>query len=103
MATSYLTPGVYMEEVDGGARPIAGVATAVAAFVGFAETGPINQPTLITSWTQFTKEFGGFLPGGYLAHAVMGYFLNGGSVCYVTRLAAPDVDGNVARNKEAAA
>ena len=35
MATSYLTPGVYMEEMNGGPRPIAGVATAVAAFVGF--------------------------------------------------------------------
>src|SRR6478672_1362441 len=90
---SYLTPGVYMEEVDRGARPIAGVATAIPAFVGFAETGPINQPTFLANWTQFEKTFGGFLPGGFLAHAVYGYFLNGGGVCYVTRVPLAEQDG----------
>ena len=45
MATAYLSPGVYMEEVSSGSKPIEGVGTAVAAFVGFAETGPVGQPT----------------------------------------------------------
>ena len=46
MATSYLTPGVYVEEVDRGSKPIEGVGTAVAAFVGVAEKGPIGTPTM---------------------------------------------------------
>ena len=86
MATAYLSPGVYVEEVDRGSKPIEGVGTAVAAFVGFAEDGPIGQPTLVTNWSQFTNTFGGFVKGGYLAHAVYGYFNNGGGTAYVTRL-----------------
>jgi hypothetical protein len=86
MAPQYLSPGVYVEEVERGAKPIEGVGTAVAAFVGYAESGPVNQPTFIANWTQFVNTFGGFIPGGYLAHAVYGYFHNGGGRCYVSRL-----------------
>ena len=32
------------------------VGTAVAAFVGFASAGPVNQPTLCTNWSQFTSS-----------------------------------------------
>ncbi|MFI0941144.1 phage tail sheath family protein [Streptomyces sp. NPDC021020] len=85
MAT-YLTPGVYMEEVQSGARPIEGVGTAVAAFVGFAETGPFHAPTLVTSWDQYSQSFGGFTEGTYLAHAVYGYFANGGGAAYIVRI-----------------
>jgi uncharacterized protein len=86
MATAYLSPGVYVEEVDRGSKPIEGVGTAVAAFIGFAEQGPVGQPTLVTNWSQFTNTFGGFVDGGYLASSVYGYFNNGGGVAYVTRL-----------------
>ena len=91
----YLSPGVYVEEIDRGARPIEGVGTATAAFVGFAPAGPPNRPTLVTNWSQYVETFGSleeggrrnpFLPGAYLAHAVYGYFLNGGGRCYVTRI-----------------
>ena len=84
----YLSPGVYVEEVEAGSRPIEGVGTAVAAFVGFAATGPPNTPTLITNWSQFAQTFGEFMEGSYLAHAVYGYFLNGGGACYVVRIGA---------------
>jgi uncharacterized protein len=90
---TYLSPGVYMEEVSSGSKPIAGVGTAVAAFVGFAETGPVNTPVLVTNWTQFVTNFGGFVEGAYLAHAVYGYFLNGGGVAYVVRIGADDDAG----------
>ncbi|GGZ29228.1 phage tail sheath family protein [Streptomyces poonensis] len=83
---TYLTPGVYVEEVQSGARPIEGVGTAVAAFVGFAEQGPFHAPTLVTSWDQYTQVFGGFTEGTYLAHAVYGYFSNGGGAAYVVRI-----------------
>ena len=86
MSPEYLSPGVYVEEVDRGAKPIEGVGTAMAAFVGFADQGPINQPTFIPNWTEFVNTFGGFVKGVYLAPAVYGYFQNGGGRCYVTRL-----------------
>ena len=83
---TYLSPGVYVEEVSSGSKPIEGVGTAVAAFVGFAEKGPINEPVLVTNWTQYTQTFGEFVEGSYLAHSVYGYFLNGGGVAYVVRI-----------------
>jgi uncharacterized protein len=86
----YLSPGVYVEEIDSGSRPIEGVGTAVAAFVGLAPSGPTNQPTLVTNWSQYTLNFGGFVEGSYLAHAVYGFFLNGGGSCYVVRIGADD-------------
>jgi len=97
---TYLSPGVYVEEVSSGSKPIQGVGTAVAAFVGFAERGPVNEPTLVTNWTQFTTNFGGFVPGSYLAHAVYAYFLNGGGTAYVVRVGA---NGNGASAKAARA
>src|SRR5689334_22453795 len=86
MASSYLSPGVYMEEVSSGSRPIEAVGTAVAAFVGFAERGPLHEPVLVTNWTQFKQTFGDFVEDYYLAHAVYGYFQNGGGVAYVVRV-----------------
>ncbi|MFE1957071.1 phage tail sheath family protein [Streptomyces sp. NPDC059479] len=83
---SYLSPGVYVEEVQSGSRPIEGVGTSVAAFVGFAQRGPFNEPTLITNWTQFVSLFGEFVEGTYLASAVYGFFANGGGICYVIRI-----------------
>ena len=83
---TYLSPGVYVEEVDAGSRPIEGVGTAVAAFVGLAAQGPFNSPTLVTNWAQFTQVFGEFVEGSYLAHAVYGYFQNGGGVCWIVRV-----------------
>ena len=83
---NYLSPGVYVEEVEAGSRPIEGVGTATAAFVGLAATGPANAPTLVTNWAQFVSAFGGFMEGSYLAHAVYGFFLNGGGSCYVVRI-----------------
>lgn len=83
---TYLSPGVFVEEVESGSRPIEGVGTAVAAFIGFAPRGPFNTPTLVTNWGQYTQVFGEFAPDCYLAHAVYGYFLNGGGNCYIVRI-----------------
>ncbi|MFE9092880.1 phage tail sheath family protein [Streptomyces sp. NPDC007264] len=83
---SYLSPGVYVEEVASGSRPIEGVGTSVAAFVGLAPTGPLNEPTLVTNWTQYVAAFGAFTDGYYLAHSVYGFFNNGGTAAYVVRV-----------------
>ena len=102
----YLSPGVYVEEVEAGSRPIEGVGTAVAAFVGLAAAGPFNEPTLVTNWSQFTQTFGDFVPGSYLAHAVYGYFMNGGGSCYVVRIgqtngASPPAMGELPSGQDA--
>jgi hypothetical protein len=92
----YLSPGVYVEEVDSGSRPIEGVGTAVAAFVGLAEAGPFNAPTLVSNWLQFTSVFGGFVDGSFLAHSVYGYFMNGGGNCYIVRIGDEDAQADAA-------
>ena len=105
MSPEYLSPGVYMEEIDKGSKPIEGAGTACAAFVGFAEKGPLNQPTFIPNFTEFVNVFGGFVKGGFLASSVYGYFLNGGGRCYVTRLpagASGDVNAEVTLKSETA-
>ena len=100
---NYLAPGVYVEEIPAGSRPIEGVGTAVAAFVGLAQRGPFNKPTLVSNWSQFTAAFGEFEAGMYLAHAVYGYFMNGGGNCYVVRIGQrgpADENGNSSRQRD---
>jgi len=87
MAVQVSYPGVYVEEFAPGA-PIEGVGTNTAAFIGVAASGPIMKPTLIQSWDAFQAKFGGFIadpPTGHLAAGVYGFFLNGGTTCYVVR------------------
>ncbi len=121
----YLSPGVYIEEVNTGPRPIEGVGTSCAAFVGFAADGPINEPQLISNWMQYVETFcdakngrrdGSFqiphktergrMINTYLGQSVRGFFNNGGGRCYVARvgdyslgtkpnLQIPKLDGNV--------
>lgn len=95
MATAYYTPGVYIEEVDRGTKPIQGVATSVTAFIGFTSKAEkvkpdgittesiLGTPTLITNWGQYEQLFGSFHEDAYLPYAVRGFFDNGGTRCYV--------------------
>jgi uncharacterized protein len=90
------TPGVYVYEIPSQNKPIEGVGTSVAAFVGLAPWGPVNTPIRVTSWLAFAREFGvprskenpngPFMEGAYLAHAVNGFFENGGGACWVVRV-----------------
>src|SRR5512138_3635360 len=89
MATSYLSPGVYVEEVDRGSKPIEAVGTNTVGFLGESMLGPANQAVLITNWSQFVKTFGDFTQSTHLAHAVYGFFNNGGSRCFVVNVGAP--------------
>ena len=90
MATSYLSPGVYVEEVDRGTKPLEMVGTSTAAFVGESSVGPVNEPVLCTNWSQYTKHFGDFQASTYLAHAVYGFFNNGGGRCFVLNVGTGD-------------
>ena len=82
----YLTPGVYMEEFEIGARPIEGVSTSTTGFLGMTERGPVIPPRLVTSWDQFLLIYGGHVPDSYLAYAIEGFFGNGGQRCYIGRV-----------------
>lgn len=97
MAT-YQAPGVYIEEAPTVA-PIAGVGTSTPAFIGAWTTTDPDAPALAspgeviacTNFTEFSNKFGGFsktVPEqNVLAHAVRGFFVNGGTFCYVVRVA----------------
>ncbi|MCR5510444.1 MAG: phage tail sheath subtilisin-like domain-containing protein [Lachnospiraceae bacterium] len=93
----YLSPGVYVEEYDNSPRSIEGVGTSTAGFIGLAEKGPLTgAPLLVTSMRSFRQQFGGFLSefgyGEYrfLANSVEQFFDNGGTRCYVMRVAPAD-------------
>lgn len=91
---TYLAPGVYVEEVPSANKPIEGVATSIAAFVGPAPGGPLNSPVRLSRWGQFARVYsdrdepqnGPFMEGAFLAHAVRGFFDNGGTSCWVVRV-----------------
>jgi uncharacterized protein len=108
---SYLTPGVYVEEVPSSSASLSAGATAIAAFVGYTESFPTDdendpqglRPRLVTSWTQFEGLYGGLTPGAMLPHSVFGWFLNGGSVCYIVRVANSEPAGQPSTRALAAA
>jgi phage tail sheath protein FI len=97
----YLAPGVYVEEVDRGPKPIEGVSTSTAGMAGMTERGPTDVPILVTSVGEFERWFGGildeeeFVDGTgrrhcYLPHAIEGFFTNGGKRVYVVRVTPPE-------------
>ncbi|HEX6912836.1 MAG TPA: phage tail sheath subtilisin-like domain-containing protein [Longimicrobium sp.] len=82
----YLHPGVYIEEVSSGVRPIEGTSTSTAAFVGLTARGVPNRATFITSYAEFVRRFGDLTAGSFLPYAVQQFFGNGGKRCYVVRV-----------------
>ena len=86
----YLTPGVYYEKVDSGARPIAPLRTDVTGFVGIARRGPLHRAIPIDSWRQFEAWFGDVIGAGYLAYAVRGFFECGGRRLWIVRVSSPN-------------
>ncbi|MCP3143399.1 phage tail sheath family protein [Pyxidicoccus xibeiensis] len=120
----YLSPGVYVEEVDAGPKPIEGVSTSTAGAVGVTAMGPSDgRPVLVTSFAEFQRTFGGLLPeprdpsviqrwedmeaGGHFWRfplAVKGFFDNGGQRLYVKRVVAsgpPPADPSVKEGAQA--
>jgi phage tail sheath protein FI len=82
----YLAPGVYVEEIERGPKPVEGVATSTAAFLGETERGP-ETPRLVTSYGEFLRLFGDVWdPGKYLPHAVRSFFDNGGRRAWIARI-----------------
>src|SRR5581483_9297338 len=79
-------PGVYPATEEPRAKPLTVSDTRVAGFVGLAAKGPLDEPILLGGWNEFVDVYGNS-GEGYLARAVEGFFLNGGSSCYVVRIA----------------
>src|SRR5438046_3207217 len=99
---TYLAPDIYVEEVPGGARPIEAVGTSTAGFVGVAPdaNAPVNVVTAINNWTQFVNTFAANSTASTpLAHAVYGFFQNGGSRCYVCNVGAGGAITGGGRNR----
>jgi uncharacterized protein len=87
----FLSPGVFTREVDLSTLP-AGTGALRPAFIGAAQKGPVNVPTLITSAQQFTDIFGDPFPESYLGYAVLA-FLEEGSSAYVLRVGVQYQEG----------
>jgi phage tail sheath protein FI len=87
----YLSPGVYVEEIELGARPIEGVSTSTAGFLGVTLRGP-QEPRLVTGFEEFKRLYGGYLPvdQSTLPFAAEGFFNNGGQRCFIARITAAD-------------
>ncbi|WP_105967623.1 phage tail sheath family protein [Streptomyces geranii] len=126
----YLAPGVYVEEVPSAIKPIAGAGTSTAGFVGvvhdtvtmpllpgrsglkpdgtpepadLATLAPAGEAQLVDGWETFKNLFGEIQPGNStLAHAVYGFFNNGGGRCWVTRVAPQEETDQVETNLIAA-
>jgi phage tail sheath protein FI len=90
MPATYLTPGVYVEEIPSGARPIEAIGTSTAGFVGEAPDpgAQVNKSIAVDSWAQFQRVFASSekATATMLARAIYGYFLNGGGRCYVVNV-----------------
>jgi uncharacterized protein len=90
---AYTYPGVYIQELPSGQNNITPVATSIAAFIGWANQGPVGKAVMIECWQEYVATFGGFYPGAYVGYAVYQFFQNGGSQAYIIRLVAPS-NGN---------
>jgi phage tail sheath protein FI len=93
-------PGVYIEEIPSGVRPIVGVATSIAAFIGNFTRGPMNSAVRVLNREAFEREFGGLRSDSLASYGVEQFFLNGGSQAYIVRTAsgAPQAPEIVLRN-----
>ncbi len=88
-------PSVSIAPAPGGPPAIAGAATSIAAFAGWAPKGPTDRAELVLSLTDYTTTFGGFHQQSYLSYAVSHFFANGGQRAYIVRLATSDSAADV--------
>ena len=100
MPISPTWPGVYVQEVPSGVRTITGVGTSIALFVGYTKTGPVDTPLLCTSYTDYVRNYSDDITAGDSARQVRLFFLNGGTQCYVLRVAEGAVPAAVTLNAE---
>ena len=103
MSVSPTYPGIYIQELPSGVRTITGVSTAIGMFIGTSKQGPIGEPVNCLSYMDFTRSFSEDPSGGQLAQYVQLFFLNGGTNCYVMRIAHGATQSTVVLQNEAGA
>ena len=81
-------PGVYVEEVSSGVRPLTLASTSTAAFIGVAEKGATDKAVKVYNFSEYQNLYGGFVDYSFLTHAVYQFFNNGGSQCYIVNVEA---------------
>jgi phage tail sheath protein FI len=96
MPPTFTYPGVYIEEIPSGVHTITGVATSIAAFVGWAAQGPTDKAVLVQSLSDFANQFGGIDARSLLGYAVSQFFANGGQQAYIIRLVSDNSGGKTA-------
>src|ERR1051326_3056434 len=99
MPAALTYPGVYVEEIPSGVRTITGVATSITAFIGRAVRGLVNEPTIINSYGEFERRFGGLGVNYPMSYAVRDFFANGGSQAAIVRLYNPPSDKDDGRSR----
>ena len=92
MPTLPTYPGVYVEELESGVRPINAVATSVAAFIGYTARGLDHRPQRLLSFADFERAFGGLAADSLVSYGVSHFFTNGGTTAWVVRVPKPDAD-----------
>jgi phage tail sheath protein FI len=96
MSVPLTYPGVYIEEVPSGVRSITGVATSITAFVGSALRGEENEPTLVQSFAEYSRNFGDLSRSHPMGFAVSQYFRNGGRDALIVRVTNSGAPATVA-------
>ena len=104
---AYLHPGVYVEEIPSGSKPIEGVGTSTAAFVGYTTKGPIGEPELILKWDDYVNQYGGIRDtedpvGDHMGFSVSAFYQNGGSKAYIVRITKDWTDPTAASSDKGA-
>jgi phage tail sheath protein FI len=92
----YYAPDIYVEEVSTGSKPIEGVGTSTAGFIGYVSNpdAPRQRPIDINNWQQFVRTFlGDSLESTPLSHAVYGFFRNGGRRCWIVNIGKDEAIG----------
>jgi len=79
-------PGVFVEEIPRGPRPIEGVPTSITTFVGRTWRGPLDEPVHLGSFGDYERQFGGLWPESTMSFAVYQYFQNGGGDAIIVRI-----------------
>lgn len=95
MAPEYTHPGVYVEEIPSGVRPIASVSTSNTAFIGFFDRGPVNEAVRLDGFGDLERKLGGLRADSEAGYAIQQYFLNGGRKAFAVRVLLEPATGDL--------